>query len=205
MSPRLADGIFADPERAGFFSNQHAANGEGIGVGIQIQGFQLPVLVTAQMSIRRVEPYRAGGIFTGRQQPPFMAGAPEVKTFDFSILHQRHTRRVRSDPKIRVTVFKQVNNPVTVQTRRVVLVENGEMISVKTHQAVERSEPEITIPGLNHGDDGVFRQPFLAGPNIHNERQTGLVRRARRRGENEGTNAKQQPCEFQLPMVLRHI
>jgi len=48
-----------DPERAGFFSNQHAANGEGIGVGIQIQGFKFSVLVAAQMSIRRVEPYRA--------------------------------------------------------------------------------------------------------------------------------------------------
>jgi len=56
------------------------------------------------MSIRRVEPYRAAGVFTGRQQPPFMARAPEVKTFDFPILYQGHTRRVRSDPQIRVTV-----------------------------------------------------------------------------------------------------
>jgi len=111
-----------------------------------------------------------------------MARAPEVKTFDFPILYQGHTRRVRSDPQIRVTVFKQINDPVTVQARRVVLVENGETVSVKTHQTVECAEPEITIPGLNHGDDGVFRKPLLAGPNIHNERQTRLVGRARRRG-----------------------
>src|ERR1039458_534538 len=105
------------------------------------------------MATSSTSPTRASCVVTGRQQPAFVAGAPNVKTFDFSILHQRHPRRVRSDPKIRVTVFKQINDPVAVQTRRVVLIENSETVSVKTHQAVECSEPKISIPGLNHRND----------------------------------------------------
>src|ERR1017187_4304322 len=99
-----------------------------------------------------------------------MSAVTDLKIPDFSILHQRHAGRVRSDPKIRVTVFEQINNPVAVQTRRVVLIENGETVSVKTHQAVERAEPEVTILGLNHRNDGIFRKSFLAGPDIYNER-----------------------------------
>ena len=82
-----------------------------------------------------------------------MSTASDVKILDFVVMHQRHTRRVRSDPKIRVTVFKQVNNPVAVQIGRIVFIENGKMISVKTHQAVERSKPKIPRPGLNHRND----------------------------------------------------
>ena len=114
-----------------------------------------------------------------------MAGAPDVKTFNDSILHQHQPGRIRSDPKIRVTVFKQVNDPVAVQTRRIVFIEYGEMISIKTHQAIECSEPKISIPGLNHRNDHIPRQPFLAGPDIHDERQIRRVGRARGCGKNE--------------------
>jgi len=78
FSPWLADGIFTDPERAGFFSIS-MRKWRGDWGGIQIQGFQFSVLVAAQMSIRRVEPHPAAGVFTGRQQPAFMARAPRSK------------------------------------------------------------------------------------------------------------------------------
>src|ERR1039458_2029147 len=63
-----------------------------------------------------------------------MADATNLKVDDSSIFRHRYCTCVRSDPKIRVTVFKQINDPVAVQTRRVVLIENGETVSIKMHQ-----------------------------------------------------------------------
>ena len=71
------------------------------------------------------------------------------------------------------------------QARRVVLVEDDEMISVETYEAVECAHPEIAVAGLDHGNDGASRQFFLVVPRVHDERRARRVRRAahRRTGE----------------------
>ena len=146
------------------------------------------------MRIRRVKPHCAGGIFANGSQFAFLTGAPNFKISDFSILYQSHTRCIGPDPKIGVTVFKQINNPVAVQTGRVVFVENGEMISIKTHQAIERSNPKVAVLGLDHRDDFIAGKAFLAGPRIHNEGRIGSFNRACVRRKNESDYAKPQPC-----------
>ena len=86
-----------------------------------------------------------------------------LKILDRPIVDHVHPRRFRGDPEICPAVLKQINNPVAAQSRRVVLVENDKMNPVKTHQAVKRSEPEITVVRLDHGNNFVVRRAF-AGP-----------------------------------------
>ncbi len=53
---------------------------------------------------------------------------------------------------------------------------HGKMISIEAHEAVKRSQPEITVAGLNDGNDGTLRQALLVVPGIHNERRAGRHR-----------------------------
>jgi hypothetical protein len=75
----------------------------------------------------------------------------------------------RADPEVRVVILEQENDFVAGQSRRVVDVENGERLPVKTHQAVQCAEPEIAGARLGNGDDGTLRQTVRRAPDIHDE------------------------------------
>src|SRR5215469_15726748 len=86
-----------------------------------------------------------------------------------SILNHRQAGRFRPNPQIRLVVFEEENDFVRFESRRVHFVKQSEAISVKANQAMERSNPEITVGSLQDGNGSVVRQTFLRVPGIDDE------------------------------------
>src|SRR5579862_3777445 len=106
-----------------------------------------------------------------------MIVAPDGEIFYSAIFFQCDNARISSNPKIRMAVFEQTDNPIVAQAGRVVFIENGEVNPVKTHQAVKGSQPKVAIPGLGYGNDRAPRESLLRPPGIHDERRVGRIRR----------------------------
>ena len=60
----------------------------------------------------------------------------------------------------------KTDDATAAKSGSVVVVENGKAVAIEPHQTMERSQPEITVLGLNHGNDFTVRQALLFVPGI---------------------------------------
>ena len=68
------------------------------------------------------------------------------------------------NPQVPSAIFIQSQYPGTPQRRRVGLIEDLEVHSVKTSQAAKSPGPEIVVHSLYDRSNGVLRQAVFASP-----------------------------------------
>src|SRR6266536_1888157 len=117
--------------------------------------------MAAQLAIGCVEPYRAIGVLASRHQASFAAASPDIQTFDPPLLNQDHTGGFGSDPEVALAVLEEKHNSACVQPCRVVLIKHSKSNSVETHQAIQRSQPEVAVASLCNRNHRVLRQPIF--------------------------------------------
>ena len=102
------------------------------------------------LSIRRVKPHPAIRILTGRHHLAAARTRAEAEARHRPIAQQYHAPAIRAHPQPSATVLEQKHDGIARQPGRVALIENREAIPVEAHQPVQSSQPQITIPRLEH-------------------------------------------------------
>jgi hypothetical protein len=159
---------------------------------VLVTGSVTGVRAAAQPYIWKNVTVMAGGFIPGiifnLKQPGLVYCRSDIGS---SYKWDNQAQRFMADPQGAIRRLKQAREPAVVQFRVAVAVKDREPHSVKARQSVVCGHPEVAVAGLQHGGDGILRQPVLAQPVAR-----GIPRRPWRRfGRRPAGEQAKQPCE----------
>jgi hypothetical protein len=125
------------------------------------------VRVAPQLSVMGMKPNPSRGIFASTREASFTAILTYLQFADRTVLDHDDAAVFSADPKVGFRIFEETNDGAGTQAGGIVLVENGEFGTIETNEAIDRSQPQVTISGLGERYDRAPGQTIFRFPNIH--------------------------------------
>jgi hypothetical protein len=199
--PDQAAAVEPDPQlaRVALLEGHHGAARQAVARGV---ARERPVFEPREAGAARSHPEAAVAVLGERPHRVFGQPLPHRVGREHAALEPGQAAAVRADPESALAVRQQREDALAHERRGVPLVEHAEADAVEADEPLVGSEPQVAVPGLGDGVDGVLREAVVAPPDVAGELgqaplrfegQRASAARQRQDGEQQGREQRGRP------------